>query len=204
MKKYKGVDFYTRTVDVLVNHLPDLSNSELKLALIISKVTVGANLRTVKISLNDFEALSGLSRKTVIESLSSLKRVELIDKDESQTPHAYSIGRLKVQKLSEIESKPSLLYNRIESKHHMVEKLNLESRNIPSDIKYLMDLWNRHFHKRLETDNEVHLKYIQTFIDTFSYDTALKILLRCIDSGDWCDGVITENELNSFFEDKGG
>ncbi|MDR9419739.1 hypothetical protein, partial [Gracilimonas sp.] len=77
-QRFESLTFYERTIETILFNIDKFGGSELKLLLLINRLTVGADLNAAEIRLKDFEEMTGLSRKTVIKALDKLEKLKLI------------------------------------------------------------------------------------------------------------------------------
>ncbi len=160
--------FYERTLDVLVFNLPLLGHSELKLLLVINRITQGENFGSIALSIEDFIKITGMSRKTVINGMKGLKYFNLICIDNKNKPHKYSINRHEVLKISRIESQSYLEYNSIVSDTSIEEEVNFNRSELPLSGLKLTKLWNQYMSLYLDFNDELHKKCIQSTINKYS------------------------------------
>jgi phage replication O-like protein O len=67
--------------DLFDVNLPDLEKAELKVLLVIIRYTLGYHKRRTRLSLRKMQALSGLSRNSVISAAEKLIALDLIERD---------------------------------------------------------------------------------------------------------------------------
>ena len=196
---------HERIQDIIIRHLQDLSGSQLICFQVISHLTTRVRTNKVAISLDEFESLTGLSRKTVIKSLKFLLSNSLIgiDNDSDTRINKYSIRRDKLQQLEKKGLDREKILNSVISKHQRIEKLHLEDEAIPLEIKKVFDLWNTYMYKWLDITNEMHVKYVQCYLKNTSVEDLLKAVVYMINSGDFENTVFDESDIVELFEFKG-
>lgn len=160
--------FYERTLDVLVFNLSLIGHSELKLLLVINRITIGENFGSIALSIEDFMKITGMSRKTVIDGMKRLNDLNLIYIDKKNKPYKYSINRHEVLKISQIESKSYKEYNRIVSDTSIVEEVNFNRSELTPLALKVFKLWNRYMSLYLDFNVELHKKCIQSTINRHS------------------------------------
>tara|TARA_R110000868_G_scaffold408928_1_gene693238 strand:- start:2632 stop:3234 length:603 start_codon:yes stop_codon:yes gene_type:complete len=160
--------FYERTLEVLVFNLPLIGHSELKLLLVINRITLSENFGSVALRIEDFIKITGMSRKTVIDGMKRLKDLSLIYVDKKDKPYKYSINRHEVLKISQIESQSYKEYNRIVSDTSLVEEVNFNRSELPPLGLKLTKLWNQYMSLYLDFNVELHKKCIQSTINKHS------------------------------------
>lgn len=166
--------FYERTLDVLVFNLPLIGHSELKLLLVINRITLSENFGSIALSIEDFIKITGMSRKTVIDGMKRLKDLNLICIDKKDKPYKYSINRHEVLKISQIESQSHKEYNRIVSDTSLVEEVNFNRSELPPLGLKVTKIWNQYMSLYFDINVELHKKCIQSTINKHS-DTLYNI-----------------------------
>lgn len=77
-------DGYTRTSNVLYDQwMPLMGEAELKVVMLIARCTEGWHRQTTRLSLSEFETLTGLSRQAVIDGLHQARARGVIDRASS-------------------------------------------------------------------------------------------------------------------------
>lgn len=85
---------FTRYPNFLIDHaLPHLSPSEASVLSVIVFKTIGWNRTWDRISLSQFEEMSGLSRPTVIEAIGSLLKKNIIERRKESDSYIYRVCR---------------------------------------------------------------------------------------------------------------
>lgn len=198
MQKSKVKTFYERVLDTLVCNLPKLNNSELKLMLLINHLTVGKNLNSAPLSLDDLGFITGLSRKTLVIGLKRLKSLSLIQVNDIEKPFRYSINRPEILKISMIESDEENFCKSIIKNWVVVEEVNRKRIGITPGEEDLFHLWNKYMPIYLNPANELHKKCVQTFINNVSEEKALEAIKRFINTEN-IDQTYTEEDVKELF-----
>lgn len=198
MQESKAKTFFERVLDTLVYNLPKLNNSELKLMLLINHLTVGSNLNSIPLSLDDLGFITGLSRKTLIIGISRLKSLSLIEVDKTDKPFRYSINRTEILKISLIESEEENFCKSVRNSRVVVEEVNRKRLGITPGEGDLFQLWNKYMSFYLNPVNELHKKCVQTYINTVSEEKALKAVKGFINNGN-VDNSYIEEDLKELF-----
>ncbi len=198
MQESEVKTFYERVLDTLVFNLPKLNNSELKLMLLINHLTVGKNLNSVPLSIDDLGFITGLSRKTLVIGLKRLRSLSLIEVNENEKPFRYSINRLEILKISLIQSEEEKACKSVINSRVVVEEVNRRRIGITPGEGNLFQLWNKYMSIYLNPANELHKKCVQTFMNSVSGEKALKALQGYINNEN-IDLSYTEEDLKELF-----
>lgn len=203
MEKIIKCTIHERIQNTLISHLREISGSQLICFQIISHLTTRVGNQQVAISLDQFETLTGLSRKTVINSLKKLSSIRLIKINTKNIVNKYSVNRGMFQKLEKNGSKQEKIFKSIINEHHRVEKIHFEGVGFPLEEKKFFDLWNTYIYKWLDITDETHLKYVQRYLKTISIDSLLKATSEMINNIKLEEIIIDDSLLVEMFGFKG-
>ncbi len=203
MEQVVKTKFHERIQNTLMGYLPQLSGSQLKCFQIISHLTTRVGIREVALSLDQFEALTGLSRKTVVNSLKELSSFNLVEIDTETRINKYSVRRDKFKQLEKTGSDQEKILNSVINEHQRMEKLHFEDLGFPLETKKIFDLWNTYIYKWLDITNEMHVKCVKGYLKTVSIEKLLNRISNMINTVDLENTVFDDSVIVELFEFKG-
>ncbi|XWN37307.1 MAG: replication protein [Balneola sp.] len=195
-----GFEFtYTKVPNVILDYFMQcLTGAELTIMIFICRKTIGFQKKVDRIAYSTFVEGTGLTKPTIAMALKKLVTKQLIIKNESTTPHSYSLNEESIQifeKLrrqvknssSGIVIKPTLVKN---SNSLLVKELNTQKKTLKeneikstttiSDENYtkVCSYWNKLFGNSLNT-NDLNLEsIIKSAMQEFSVDQIIKAMFN--------------------------
>ncbi|MFH5833188.1 replication protein [Halalkalibaculum sp. DA384] len=202
----KGIP-YTKVPNFIIEDLmADLRGGELKVAIAICRKTFGFHKKTDGIALSQIMDLTGLTKKTVIDSLRSLVKKKVIRKSISSTPYQYSIDvsnhidaipqKHKTTKISPKNLKPDggikTTPQEVQKLHRSgVQKLNPQKKSIKEieknttsssdlsdEIVEVIETWNNTFERKMSKNDKQDIEIVRSALKDFSVDQICKAIFN--------------------------
>lgn len=160
--RYFSSSFYDRTIDTIINNLSEFTGSELKLMLVIAKLTLPyKSLAEIPIKIDDLMVVCYSSKKTIIQAIKGLVEKEFLIVNRRGGVHGYSLNRSTIFKLSVVDSESENIFERVVFSQSIVEKMKFERSGFPPNLEIAINHWNKYVHVHIDIDNEIHKKCIQ-------------------------------------------
>lgn len=197
---------YTKVPNFIIEDLmAELRGGELKVAIAICRKTFGFHKKIDGIALSQIMDLTGLAKKTVIDSLRRLVKKKVIHKNISSTPYQYSINvsnhidaKTKKQKTTKVGSQnlksdegTIIKPQEVQKLHRSgVQKLNLQkkpvkeiernttSSDLSENIVEIIETWNNVFERKMSIDNNRDTEIVKSALHDFSVDQICRAIFN--------------------------
>ncbi|PAU93722.1 hypothetical protein CK503_11260 [Aliifodinibius salipaludis] len=198
---------YTKVPNFIIEDLmAELRGGELKVAIAICRKTFGFHKKTDGIALSQIMDLTGLAKKTVIDSLRRLVKKKVIHKNISSTPYQYSINvsnhidakpqKQKIMKVGPTNLEPGgglkITPQKVQKLHRSeVQKLNPQkkpikeikrnttnSSGLSDNIVEIIETWNTVFERKMNIDNNRDIEKVKSALNDFSADQICRAIFN--------------------------